>query len=149
MNKKRWIALLIAACLFIFSAIVNIGFSVKEEKDDGLAGIFGGDDSELSETVIEKGNAAKKIAVLEVNGTIQDTGSGSSPLMSQNGYNHQAFLKQLEAAKNDKAVKGVIIKVNSPGGGVVESAEERNEKASLYFNGINGCFRRLLHFNSC
>ncbi|MHA2958183.1 signal peptide peptidase SppA [Priestia megaterium] len=123
MNKKRWIALLIAACLFIFSAIVNIGLSVKEEKDDGLAGIFGGDDSELSETVIEKGNAAKKIAVLEVNGTIQDTGSGSSPLMSQTGYNHQAFLKQLEAAKNDKAVKGVIIKVNSPGGGVVESAE--------------------------
>ena len=77
--------------LIHFSAIVNIGFSVKEEKDDGLAGIFGGDDSELSETVIEKGNAAKKIAVLEVNGTIQDTGSSSSPLMSQNGYNHQAF----------------------------------------------------------
>ena len=59
MNGKRWIALVIAACLFIFSAIVNIGFSAfsKDLKDDGLAGIFGGDDNEPSETVIEKGNA--------------------------------------------------------------------------------------------
>lgn len=70
MNKKRWIVFLIVVCLFIFFVIVNIGFLVKEEKDDGLVGIFGGDDSELLEIVIEKGNVVKKIVVLEVDGMI-------------------------------------------------------------------------------
>ncbi|MCY7985939.1 signal peptide peptidase SppA, partial [Bacillus inaquosorum] len=39
------------------------------------------------------------------------------------GYNHRTFLKNLERAKDDKAVKGIVLKVNSPGGGVYESAE--------------------------
>jgi len=64
----------------------------------------------------------KKIAVLDVNGTIQDTGDTTS-IFSTSGYNHQVFLENLDYAKDDPAVKGIIIRVNSPGGGVVESAQ--------------------------
>ena len=45
------------------------------------------------------------------------------PIFSTGGYNHQAFLKNLNYAKEDSAVKGIIIRVNTPGGGVVESAQ--------------------------
>ena len=52
------------------------------------------------EEVIEEGNVMKKIAVLDVNGTIQDTGETSS-IFATGGYNHQAFLKNLNYAKED------------------------------------------------
>ena len=64
----------------------------------------------------------KKIAVTGCkNGTIQDNGE-TSPIFSTGGYNHQTFLKNLNDAKEDSAVKGIIIRVIS-GGGVVESAQ--------------------------
>ena len=49
----------------------------------------------LAEEVIEEGNLMKKIAVLDVNGTIQDTGSTTS-IFATDGYNHQLFLKNLK-----------------------------------------------------
>lgn len=123
MNKKRWAALGIAAVLFLFSGITSV-FSTIVTSDfqknfDEMMNPTGG---LLGEEVIEEGNALKKIAVLDVNGTIQDTGEASS-LFSPVGYNHQAFLKNLNNAKDDSSVKGIIIRVNTPGGGVVESAQ--------------------------
>ena len=38
-------------------------------------------------------------------------------------YNHQGFLDQLDAILNDDTVKGIVLSVDSPGGGVIESAE--------------------------
>jgi protease-4 len=71
---------------------------------------------------VQEGNEMKKIAVLDVEGVIQDTNSAESFFQSA-GYNHQGFMKKLEYIKEDDTVKGIILKVNSPGGGVVESAE--------------------------
>ena len=48
---------------------------------------------------------------------------GETSIFSTVGYNHQGFLKNLNYAKNDSSVKGIIIRVNTPGGGVVESAQ--------------------------
>ncbi|WP_338449118.1 signal peptide peptidase SppA [Niallia oryzisoli] len=123
MNGKRWAALGIAAALFIFSVVINT-FTTIFSKDfqttmdewmNPTSGL-------LTEEVIEEGNVAKKIAVLDVNGTIQDTGD-TSPIFAPAGYNHQTFLENLDYAKEDDAVKGIIIRVNTPGGGVVESAQ--------------------------
>ncbi|KAA9027483.1 signal peptide peptidase SppA [Niallia endozanthoxylica] len=123
MNGKRWAALGIAAALFIFSIVINT-FTTIFSKDfqttmdefmNPTAGL-------MSEEVIEEGNMMKKIAVLDVNGTIQDTGDTAS-IFASAGYNHQAFLKNLDYAKEDDTVKGIIIRVNTPGGGVVESAQ--------------------------
>ena len=123
MNGKRWAALGIAVALLIFSIVTN-AFSAFFSKDfqATMDGIMNPTSGTVTEEVIEEGNLMKKIAVLDVNGAIQDTGE-TSPIFSTGGYNHQAFLKNLNYAKEDSAVKGIIIRVNTPGGGVVESAQ--------------------------
>ena len=123
MNGKRWAALGIAGVIFAFSIItslVSIAFTTDVEE---LFGQFLGEGkAPYVEEYIEDGNIAKKIAVLEVSGTIQDTGDADS-LFSAAGYNHTSFMEKLDYIKEDPSVKGVILKVNSPGGGVVESAQ--------------------------
>ncbi|MGE7216196.1 signal peptide peptidase SppA [Priestia koreensis] len=122
MNKRRWVALGLAIGLFLISILVSVTTSVLfNDVGEGLSSVMG-DDEGFAEKVIKDGNDAKKIVVLEVSGVIQDTGEASSPFQS-GGYNHQEFLKMIDQAKNDPQVKGLIVKVNSPGGGVVESAE--------------------------
>ncbi|WP_347549282.1 signal peptide peptidase SppA [Pseudalkalibacillus hwajinpoensis] len=126
MNGKRWIALGITVVLII----VSIGFNLVSS----LA--FGGwreelnSTDEFAETVIEEGSSHNKIAVLNVEGVIQDTGQGSS-FLPQAGYNHDVFLKRLEHAGEDSSVKGIILRLNTPGGGVVESEEIYDELLEL------------------
>ncbi len=71
--------------------------------------------------MLESGSPTQKIAVLEVDGVIQDTGETS--LFQTAGYVHKEFMKQLNHVKDDSTVKGIILRVNSPGGGTNESAE--------------------------
>ena len=61
-----------------------------------------------SEKVIEQGTGKDKIAVLTLDGVIQDTGEVSSLFAS--GYNHQFFMSQLNEIYEDSSVKGVILK---------------------------------------
>ncbi|HYK72699.1 MAG TPA: signal peptide peptidase SppA, partial [Pseudoneobacillus sp.] len=76
---------------------------------------------------IEEGNDMKKIVVLEVDGVIQDTGGDVGSFFESPGYNHRLFLEKLDQVRDDDSVKGIVIRVNSPGGGVVESAEIHNK----------------------
>ena len=96
MNGKRWAALGIAVALLIFSIVTN-AFSAFFSKDfqATMDGIMNPTSGTVMEEVIEEGNLMKKIAVLDVNGAIQDTGE-TSPIFSTGGYNHQAFLKNLK-----------------------------------------------------
>lgn len=55
------------------------------------------------------------VAVLSVDGVISPEDTGS--------YNHHWFLDTVEQLKNDKSNKGIILKINSPGGSVYESDE--------------------------
>lgn len=72
----------------------------------------------LEETVLEDNGAGNKIAVLEVNGIIT-----SSPL-NQQGYTMVDVIKaQLDRAREDRRVKAVILRVDSPGGEVLASDE--------------------------
>ncbi|MCQ6274398.1 signal peptide peptidase SppA [Bacillus sp. V3B] len=123
MSGKRWAALGIAAALLIFSIVINTFTTIFSKDFQETMGEFMNPTSDLmNEEIIEEGNARKKIVVLDVNGTIQDTGEPSS-IFATVGYNHQDFLENLDAAKEDSSVKGMIIRVNTPGGGVVESAQ--------------------------
>jgi protease-4 len=123
MNGKRWAALGIAVVLLVFSWVTNALSSVAFSNiESSWTEVFSATEEPFIEEVIEEGNTSKKIAVLEVNGAIQDTGDVTSFFQSP-GYNHSAFMENLEHVKEDKDVKGIILKVNSPGGGVVESAE--------------------------
>jgi len=120
MNGKRWVALAIAAGLFLMSVIVQITSTAATTNWDEF---FGDDEMLFEETVVDKGSrtGSGKIAVLNLEGVIQDTGSGS--MFTTTGYNHQHFLKMIDEAGEDRSVDGIILRVNSPGGGVVESAE--------------------------
>ncbi|ELN4805214.1 signal peptide peptidase SppA [Listeria innocua] len=128
MNAKRWIALGIVFALLIVSALAKFTSSKIASMEDSeptlMESIFA-DTSELTETVIEEGGS-DTIAVLSVDGTIQDTGEAGS-LFSETGYNHAFFMDQLEEVRNNDAIQGVLLYVNSPGGGVMESAQIRDK----------------------
>ena len=123
MNGKRWAALGIAAALFFVSVMINFlsAFAFKGIETD-FGELLAAAELPFTEEIIEEGNEMKKIVVLDVDGVIQDTNSAES-LFQSAGYNHQGFMKQLDYIKEDDTVKGIILKINSPGGGVVESAE--------------------------
>lgn len=121
MNGKRWGAIAIAGALFVFSIIISSTLMIFKQADmfkETFAST-----SDFSEEIIEDGTSGDKIVVLHVNGVIQDTGEDVTSIFSSAGYKHQTFLDMIEAAGKDKTVKGVLLRVNSPGGGVVESAE--------------------------
>ncbi|WP_313891574.1 signal peptide peptidase SppA [Psychrobacillus sp.] len=131
MNTKRWLAILGASVLLGVSIFVNT-LSTAFSTDwtsiiDEFASIT---NSEFYETVLEEGDLNDRIAVLTVDGVIQDTG-GTTSLFGAATYNHQFFLQQLEQVKQDESVKGIVLQVNSPGGGVVESAQIYKEIKQL------------------
>lgn len=124
MNNKRWLALGIAAVLLFGSTLVSGLLSLSRsnitQQFDSLmeTDVTG---SNLGRKVIQEGSNTSQIAVLKVDGTIQDTGEES--IWGSEGYNHQNFMKQLDDVKDDTNIKGVVLEVNSPGGGVVESKQ--------------------------
>jgi protease-4 len=123
MSGKRWAALGIAALLFFVSVITSITTSPAPESSETFSSLFGGTEEKFVEKVIEDGSPNRKILVLEVSGVIQDSGDDVAALFQSPGYNHRQFLRMLDQAKEDDSVQGIILRVNTPGGGVSESAE--------------------------
>ncbi|MEK0397978.1 signal peptide peptidase SppA [Tetragenococcus halophilus] len=125
MNKRRWVAVIIAAALFIFAAVSS--FMTKDTDDKNLSGtdalLFGS--NEITEDVVEEGEEEQRIAQLTIDGTIADTGENS--FFSGEGYNHQFFMDQLKEVQEDPTVAAVLLEINTPGGGVYESAEIAKE----------------------
>ena len=109
MKQKR----LVALGVFILLLILNTAFSSVE---NSIYTSKGGWDEE-----IHTQGSIEQLALLEVDGIIQDTGSGYAGFGTS--YDHQTFLNQLEYAFENESIKGVVLKVNSPGGGVLESDE--------------------------
>jgi protease-4 len=123
MNKKRWVALAIAGGLFAVSIVVNFAsIAATTNFSKMFEDTFDSSEQDISEKTLQNGNDAKKIAVLNVEGTIQDTGASAS-ILDSGEYNHENFLKQLDQARHDDQIKGIVLHINSPGGGVAESAE--------------------------
>ncbi|RXI98556.1 signal peptide peptidase SppA [Anaerobacillus alkaliphilus] len=120
MTSKRWIALGLAFSLFFLSLAVNV---LTSGITGQWTGLFAMDDEDVwIEKTIEKGNGQGKIVVLYVNGVIQE-GYDAPSIFESVTYHHRQFLSMLRHASEDPTVEGIIIRVNSPGGGVVESAE--------------------------
>ncbi|SFL59289.1 signal peptide peptidase A. Serine peptidase. MEROPS family S49 [Gracilibacillus orientalis] len=118
MNQKRWIALIVAAVLFLASIGFQVLSSVATTDFESMFN-FQDPEDKFGEKVVEKGSSANKIAVLHLDGVIQDT--TPSTVFNTNSYNHQRFLDMLDKAGEDNRVNGIILRVNTPGGGVVES----------------------------
>lgn len=121
MNGKRWAALGIAAVLFFVSIAVGAATTLFTADTENIIDELFASESAFYEEVIEGDDISNVIAVFDVEGTIQDTGEAS--LLSSATYNHRAFMDKLKMAEENDDIKGIILRVNSPGGGVVESAE--------------------------
>lgn len=81
----------------------------------GLVAIFiAGQESMLTEEVIQSGPRTSKIAIITINGIID-------------GEKAQDIYAQLSKAADDRQVKGLIIRVNSPGGTISASDQICNE----------------------
>ncbi|MET3575382.1 signal peptide peptidase SppA [Bhargavaea ullalensis] len=125
MNMKRWLALGAAVLLFAVAAGVNMASALfTKDWSSVMEETFGASQGQM-EYVLEEGDVRDRIALLRVEGVIQDTGA-ASPLFAT-GYNHQAFMEQLDFIRDDKSVKGVVLYVDSPGGGVLESSDIRDK----------------------
>ena len=68
-------------------------------------------------TLIEEGWFAPKIALIDVDGVIIN--ARSSSLLGQGEHPVSSLLEKLDRAREDRSVKAVILRINSPGGTVV------------------------------
>lgn len=123
MNGKRWAALGIAALLFFVSIGVSVATTLFTADTGKIFDKFFPTEGGFSEEVVEGDDVFNKIAIFDVEGTILDTGDQPSLLSGTSTYNHRSFLAKLDMAAKDNNIKGVILRINSPGGGVLESAE--------------------------
>ena len=120
MTTKRWVAIIVASTLLLVSVGINSLSYFFTRDFTGLIEEMSAT-SDYVEEIIEDGAGREKIAVLSLDGVIQDLG-GVSTFLSD-GYNHQFFMSQLNDIYEDPNVRGVVLTVNTPGGGVVESAD--------------------------
>lgn len=129
MNSKRWWALAAFVVLLVVWAVSSS--TMKSDESQGqsnLLNYINGIDPVNATEVYREGNG-KTLALLKLEGVIMQN-SADSPSISS-GYNHQVFLKQLESAFSRQDINGVILQVNSPGGGVYESDEIYNKIMDL------------------
>ncbi len=78
-----------------------------------------------NKSIDRKVSAGNKIAVVYVDGTI--TGShGASGLLSESGGT-DSLIKQLHEASDDASIKGIVLRINSPGGSSTATQEVGEE----------------------
>lgn len=117
MNTKRWLAIGIAVVLLL----VSVGFRFTMNVASGLLNdVFELDEDFLSEEIIQDGDLDKRIAVLNLEGVIQ---SGEESLFGPVGYQHDDFINTIHKAGEDETIKAIILKIDSPGGAVGETAD--------------------------
>ena len=71
------------------------------------------------------------IAFLVLDGTIAEGISSSNPLQGENIVGTETFMKQLDDIANNKYVKAVVVRVNSPGGSYTAANEMWNALENL------------------
>lgn len=134
MNAKRWSAIGIALSIFIFSLFFSNYFSYmiqKQETTESVSNRFFSlmGNNTVEENLLKAGNSSKRIVVLSVDGTI--LAGQSVGLTGDLGYDHDGFLQQLEQVLIDDTIKGIILSVNSPGGGTYESAQIKDKLVAI------------------
>lgn len=126
MNKKRWLAL--GVFLFLFVSYFTVGAWKQEDKDLDLSlndYLFA---SNSWEEATYKSGSGSNLALLKVEGIIVEN---TSEFARQGGYNHRVFLDQLQTAFERDDIKGIVLFIDSPGGGVFESDEIYNKIVEL------------------
>lgn len=121
MNKRIGASIIAASILLVTIAFHSINFFMTDESEEATS-MFAGNQG-LSEKVIEKGSMTNRIARVNVEGTIMNNPGTNPNPFGGGGYQHEHMMKQLDKIKKDPTINAVLLYVNSPGGGVYESAE--------------------------
>ena len=121
-QPRRWGWIIVSSILFLllaFSLLMNIGSAFS-----GMGNVSGGHHAggpRLDEVTVEDHSGSDKIAVIPIEGII------SSRMADRGGFNMVDIVKaQLKRADEDDDVKGVILRVDSPGGEVLASDDIAN-----------------------
>jgi protease IV len=133
MNTKRWVAIGLSVVIFFTSVLLSavsalLSGLLSDQITDGADFSSFWKSSFSSGEILRDGNPLQKIAVLEVTGTIVE---GQTDVFSSSGYDHAGFLNLLDQIKEDTTVEALLLYVNSPGGGVYESAQIRDRMLAL------------------
>ncbi|MCD8878888.1 signal peptide peptidase SppA [Staphylococcus kloosii] len=122
MSKKRVIAIILAVVVILGGITVS---SISAIVSSFISNSSSSSGDPFTEKTEQQGSSSKRIAHLTLNGEISDESDGG--LFGGSGYDHDAFMKQLDNVKKDKSVKGVLLTINSPGGGTYPSDEIYNK----------------------
>ncbi len=114
MNKSNISIAIVILCVFcLFVGLINSNKSLTYYNDKTI--------KKVNSAILTK---ASKIAVITIDGVI-DSNNKTSTFTSE--FNAQNALKSLKLAGKDPEIKGIIIKINSPGGTVAMSQSIYNE----------------------
>lgn len=118
MKKKQIIGLVVAAVLFIavgVSSVLTNAFSQKLV-DQSVGNMLTGN-YEFNAPMSDY------IAVVKVEGTIQEQTESTSLFAAAEGYQHTTTMEYIDRLMADPNNKGILLYVDSPGGTVYESEE--------------------------
>lgn len=117
MNTKRWLAIVVVVVLLF----ISIGFRFTMNLASGLLDdVMTFDEEGYDEVIIADGDWGERIAVLNLEGVIM---GGEESIFLAEGYQHERFLGKIQQAAEDETVEAILLKINSPGGAVGETAQ--------------------------
>ena len=128
MKTKQIVGILVAGITFVLICVSSM--AANKYLGDSTKGMFSKLTESLDESDIETPDG-DYVGIIRVEGTIQDTGSSSSSLFEEEGYNHRDLLDTIEDYMDDNDNVGLLLYVNSPGG-TVNAADELYLKLKEY-----------------
>ena len=120
-KNKRVISLVIVMVLVVFSLIngtLTKSVIQKQNTEDSYVQMFLRSQSVHKLTLVD-GNSDETIQKISIEGEI-----GAEMI---NTYSRASIINQIKEAKSNSNVKAILLSVNTPGGGVYETAELYNE----------------------
>lgn len=121
-KNKRLISTIIVVVLVVFSLIKGTITSSNNSKKDNaeLNGYLTEflQEQSVTKLTLKKGDSSEVIQKISIEGEINAE--------MTNTYSRGSVLNQIKEAKNNLNVKAILLSVNSPGGGVYETAELYN-----------------------
>lgn len=118
MNKKQIIGAVVAAVLFIAVGVTSVFTNTVANsffKRNASETLSGGTELQLPNR--------EYVGVVSVVGTIQEQTKSEGIFDVSEGYQHLDTLEYIDRMKEDPANKGILLRVDSPGGTVYESEE--------------------------
>ena len=131
MSKKQTTGLIVAVVLFVIAGVTSVitnALSAKlsagtEGSTDSFTAMmeemYGTDEFSVDDLPSDE----DYIAVVPVSGTIQPSSSSSSIYGTTEEYNHDLLMQYVNALMESDCNKGIILRMDTPGGTVYESDE--------------------------